>query len=114
MRALVAEFAARDMGYTGVAAFLNCSPSAARNYVHSLRDERIVVEAPGRRGESTEERTVFRLNPSAAEVDFFLTRIAAPAIFVQEARVSDQARHLPARRDPLVAALFGDAGGDQP
>lgn len=93
LRTLVAEFAARDMGYTGVAAFLNCSPSAARNYVHALVDERLIVAAPDARAASMEERTMFRLN-----------LLAAPT----------QASRTPARRDPLVAALFGDAPRGQP
>lgn len=87
LRTLIEEFAARDMGYAGVAVFLNCSPSAARNYVHALVDERILEEAPAGRAALIEERTVFRLNSRS---------LAAPA-----------------RRDPLVAALFGDARRDQ-
>jgi hypothetical protein len=89
LRALIEEFAARDMGYAGVAVFLNCSTSAARNYVHSLVDERLIEEAPAGCAASSEERTVFRLHSLAQP-------IAAPA-----------------RRDPLVAALFGDVRRDQ-
>jgi hypothetical protein len=89
LRTLIEEFTARDMGYTGVAAFLNCSPSAARNYVHALVDERIIEAAPAGCAASSEERTVFRLHSLAPPM-------AAPA-----------------RRDPLVAALFGDARRDQ-
>jgi hypothetical protein len=88
LRTLVAEFAARDMGYASVAVFLNCSSSAARNYVHALVDERIIEEAPVGRAASMEERRVFRLNSQSLAM-------AAPA-----------------RRDPLVAALFGDARRD--
>lgn len=85
LRTLIEEFAARDMGYTGVSVFLNCSPSAARNYVHALVDKRLIEAAPASCAASSEERTVFRLHSRA------------------------QPMAAPARRDPLVAALFGDA-----
>lgn len=94
LRTLVAEFAARDMGYAGVAVFLNCSPSAARNYVHALVDERLIEETSGGGASLLEERTVFRLNSNPP---------AVPA----------QAISARARRDPLVAALFGDARRNQ-
>lgn len=88
LRMLIEEFVARDMGYAGVAAFLNCSHSAARNYVHALVDERIIEAAPAGCAAASEERTVFRLHSPALPM-------AAPG-----------------RRDPLVAALFGDARRD--
>jgi hypothetical protein len=105
LRALVAEFALRDMGCVDVSLFLACSPSGARNYIKRLLDAGIV--APRRAG----VRTVYRMKPYARLAD--PPRIGAapggdrgPAIAAQAA-VGHDPQALPMMRDPLVAALFG-------
>lgn len=128
MRALVAEFAARDIGYAGAALLLDCSLTTARNYIAELLDAGLVFSLPGRPGRpggSGVERTLYRRTADPLAVHRFLAALAgsqqaannaAPQTLPDAERIhrtwraagfSLGAGHAPARRDPLVAALFG-------
>jgi hypothetical protein len=125
-RKLVAEFAARDLGYGEAGELLGCSASGARNYVNRLLDAGVV--APRRtRGADGKDLNVFRLNPDPQvaraflammerqrRVDTLAPRQAAPRTAAADAGfpaspppLCPGADDAPARRDPLVAALFG-------
>lgn len=115
-RVLVAEFAVRQMGCAAVAEVLHCSSSAARNYLHELLDGGIVTRHPI-------DRTVYCQNSDPLVAHEFLAalarlgqgkRTALPTRRVHslwnDAIVCCSSADQPARRDPLVAALFGAAG----
>ena len=134
LRALVAEFSGRDIGNSGVALFLGCSLSAARNYVSELLDAGVVASHPVRQKAGCVDRTLYRLTADPLAVHQFLAALVishgiegTPArrgaagrerapdfervhCLWREAGFSFGANHTPARRDPLVAALFGAAG----
>ena len=132
LRALVAEFAGRDIGYAGVALFLGCSLTAARNYVTELLDAGVIDPHPVRQAAGCLDRTLYRRTADPLVVHEFLAALAGthraagmPACCgtaVREAPPPDAASirrtwcvadfsrgagNAPARRDPLVAALFG-------
>ena len=130
LRALVAEFAGRDIGHAGVALFLACSLTAARNYVAELLDAGVVAALPVRQAAGCVDRTLYRRSADPLVVHAFLAALARshatgmPAwrgTAVLEAppdaerihrtwSVADFSRgaaNSTARRDPLVAALFG-------
>jgi hypothetical protein len=128
MRALVAEFSGRDIGHTGVALFLDCSLSAARNYVSELVDAGVVASHPVRQAAGCMDRRLYRLTVDPLAVHKYLAALARShgaggmAGWGEETvdePVADVARvhhnwsvagfslGAPARRDPLVAALFG-------
>jgi hypothetical protein len=127
MRTLVTELAARDIGYADVACLLGCSLTTARNYVAELLDAGLVSALLLGQGESGSERTRYRRTADPLAVHRFLAALsrplkgaedAAPQTRPDGARVhrtwlpadfSAGAHHAPARRDPLVAALFGAA-----
>lgn len=90
LRALVAEFAARDIGHAGVALFLPCSSTTARNYIAELLGAGLIIALPARQAAGGLDRTLYRRTADPLSVN--VSRRAGPA---------------PARRDPLVAALFG-------
>jgi hypothetical protein len=110
LRALVAEFALRDMGCIDVSLFLACSPSSARNYINRLLDAGIV--APRRTGGTGgRSRTMYRMKPYARLADLPCIGAAPgggrrPAIAAQAAVCRDP-QAPPMMRDPMVAALFG-------
>jgi hypothetical protein len=114
-RTLVAEFAVRRMGYIAVAELLSCSTSAARNYIQELVDRGVVAKHPI-------DRKLYCGHSDPLIADEFLaalTRLeqSGPASVPtrrvhslwDDAIVSRAGVHQPARRDPLVAALFGAA-----
>ena len=134
LRALISEFAARNMGYCGVALFLNCSESTARNYVHELIDHRVIAYPRIRAQASCVDRTVYSLNPDPLIVrQFFETLVVSESrrrhsvsagryggpgpvwsknarhvhILWDDVAIVDSAQSAPVQRDPLVAALFG-------
>lgn len=134
LRALVSEFSGRDIGSSGVALLLGCSLSAARNYVAELLDAGVVAPSPVKQKAGCVDRTLYRLNADPLAVHQFLAALArshdvdgmpalrgaverqAPPdpIHVhrqwRDAGLCFAANNAPARRDPLVAALFGAAG----
>ena len=132
LRALVAEFAGRDVGHAGVAMLLGCSLTAARNYVAELVDAGVIASLPVRQAAGCVDRTLYRGSADPLVVHAFLAALArshaagipawrgtavleAPPDFERIHRTwlaadfSFGAGHSPARRDPLVAALFGAA-----
>ena len=133
LRALVREFSGRDIGCTGAALFLDCSLSAARNYVAELLDASVVASHPVRQAAGCVDRTLYRLSADPLTVHRFLAGLARshcadetperrgaasmetppdPACVHRIWRTADFSVGIssaPARRDPLVAALFGAA-----
>lgn len=131
LRALVAEFSARDIGCAGTALFLGCSLSAARNYICELLDAAVVASLPVRQAAGCVDRTLYRLTADPLAVHEFLAGLArshgehampAPrgAASIDMSPDPESAHRTwrtadftlgvgegPARRDPLVAALFG-------
>jgi hypothetical protein len=124
IRQLVSALEAGAMGPSAAAALLDISYSAARNYLEAL------VEA-GAASNHPDRRTHVRLDPDRAVVESFLDSLAAEG---EEQRITlrrSSSRHCvnpgksylhvladdvrfplvlaqtSARRDPLVAALFG-------
>jgi hypothetical protein len=132
--ALVAAFSARDLGPAGIATLLRCSGSCARNYVTELVDAGMIKPMPAGLADRGVDKNVYRLTSNRRLVDAFLAsleacRAAAPACAPQVAdqvdghygantpgRFADRANragaNMVARRDPLVAALFGAPGRD--
>jgi hypothetical protein len=104
LRALVAAFGARDIGNAGVALLLDCSLTAARNYLAELLDAGVIDAHPVRQAAGCLDRTLYRrsADPLAAGA-FLATLVSADCV----AGLSAGAGSAPARRDPLVAALFG-------
>jgi hypothetical protein len=125
LHALVAEFGERDLGRSGVAALLGCSMSASRNYLAALSNARVVFLQPGVPASGYGDRMLYRLTADALAVHDFLAGLAGP-FGTSEANLASPPgqvrriwrdsesfvcdRAVPARRDPLVAALFGAAG----
>lgn len=132
LRALVAEFAGRDIGYAGVAVFLGCSLTAARNYVGELLDAGVIASLPVRQAAGCVDRTLYRGSADPLVVHAFLAALARSHTAAMpawrdtaEAEAPPDAERIhrtwlaadfsfgagrsPARRDPLVAALFGAA-----
>jgi hypothetical protein len=131
LRALVTALAARDMGYVSVAALLECSPTSSRQYLAQLADAGVVSYRPGRRPGSTGGGS-YRLNADPRAARVFLSTLTAADVPATKLRRTIRPRYagipggryvhvmdgdsLPrstdegrARRDPLVAALFGEA-----
>lgn len=128
LRGLVAEFAERDIGHTGVALLLGCSLSAARNYVAELLDAGVVASHPVRQAAGRMDRRLYRLTVDPLAVHSYLAALARShgdgevaewgdaavnetipeAVRIHRAwSAADFSPGAPARRDPLVAALFG-------
>lgn len=124
LRSLVVAFAARDIGRAGVAALLGCSLSASRNYLAELLDAGVVLSHAVRQSDGCGDRTLYRLSADPLAVHDFLAGLAEPdgtagpnladpqhvRRMWRDADFFLTAGHAPARRDPLVAALFGAAG----
>lgn len=120
LRALVGEFARRDLGYSGTALLLGCSLSSARNYIFELLDAEVIVAHPFRPPAGNIDRIHYQLSTDRRTVREFVAALAeSDGAATQTDRQRDPCagdnfnfgRSLldaPARRDPLVAALFGD------
>ncbi|MDP3670435.1 MAG: hypothetical protein WA191_21950 [Telluria sp.] len=131
LRALVAMFSEREIGYVEVARLLTCSASAARNYIFELMDAGVVSLSPNRGPAGGLDRSVYRISADRRIVDEFQAGLEKP-LSCKGSRTTSALRHcdeapdaLPvrtgaqsipcaldtstpaARRDPLVAALFG-------
>jgi hypothetical protein len=118
LRKLVDELSRQDLSRVGAAALLGCSISASRNYLIELMDAGVVSMHPLRHRECP----LYQLNPDPFAVQDFLAGLAEaqqPAAPHPDAdghparqvwRTADfllRPGMPPARRDPLVAALFG-------
>jgi predicted transcriptional regulator len=131
LRALIDALALSHMDVEAIAELLGCSGSAVRNYLLELTDARVVhgpERTPSRAGERGK---LYRLSQDAGLVEQYLARLSvhhpsrALASLREEAgkcRSLADARYFhfnfldrslndcgrpEARRDPLVAALFG-------
>ena len=78
---LAVAFEERDMGQLEVAALLECSASSARNYLFELLDAGVIRRLP----EVERGKPVYRSSGDGGAAAYLVV----------------------ARRDPLVAALFG-------
>jgi hypothetical protein len=134
LRGLIVELVARHMDIAEMSKFLACSQSAVRNYVHELTDAAVVVAPDGVRSMNGRLDKRYRLSMDRQSVERFLNGLSEN---VRDRRISTrrkaqvpmslaQARYFhiclhdsggggehanaKARRDPLVAALFGAAG----
>ena len=124
---LVAELALRDMNHADVARFLPCSLSAARAYMHDLLDAAVVSLAFSSMGKVNMDSAIYRLCANRLIVKDLLDsrvydRISSRANLQREAAPGTRHVHIlsddvkfdvkicnfPVRRDPLVAALFGE------
>jgi hypothetical protein len=115
LRKLVEELSRQDLSRVAAAAQLGCSISASRNYLIELMDAGVVSLDPLRK---RRECPLYQLNPDSFVVQDFLAGLDE----TQQPAASNPARQVwrsadfllrpgtpPARRDPLVAALFGAA-----
>ncbi len=121
LRILVEAFQQRDIGFLGIATLLGCSVAAARGYVHTLLTRGVIVASPVPRAPDSVDKRVFRGSGDEALIDQYLStleentartlRKAAPGgertIVLIDRRLVGSAGYSSARRDPLVAALFG-------
>lgn len=78
LHALIAELKVRNTGYGAVALFLPCSSSAARNYMHELRDAGVVGSALIRQGAGCIDKMAYHLNPDPALAQNFWPRSMHP------------------------------------
>ena len=79
MRALIAEFGARDMATDEVCAFLGFSPSGTRKYLQDLRAAFLVEVAHHvERHNSHVPMPIYRLTADKDRVTHFLQLLAAP------------------------------------
>ncbi|WP_119810054.1 hypothetical protein [Massilia cavernae] len=108
LRALVEEFGKRDLGCAAAALFLSCSFSSARNYIVELLDAGVLAAHPVRQGAGCLDRTLYQLTADRLARQRFLATLAES----DDAGFSFGPGDRPARRDPLVAALFGAPGSD--
>lgn len=128
LRALIGELSARDMHTAAVAVFLECSHTAARNYLNELLEASVIS---WRRSPDPSMRSGYRLNGDTGLVQNFLAGLTLPRIanMKRESKPATEAQsfgprhfhiiaddrflgvratHVLVRRDPLVAALFGN------
>lgn len=120
MRTLVAEFSVRDLGYGGVALLLDCSSSAARNYICELLDAGLITSHQIRLAAGCVDRTRFRLTDDPGLVRHFLAGLGKSQggdgnsrrvhRALDYSNSSSDVDDTQARRDPLVTALFGAPG----
>ncbi|NIA56967.1 hypothetical protein HAV22_25410 [Massilia sp. TW-1] len=123
LRTLVHELALRDIGCAGVSKLLVCSASASRYYLAELRGAGLVALRKARHDSDACDRNVYTLCADPAAVRHFLDGLTEPAPTTglrrkDCAQVDRRWRSVDpaggetgsaARRDPLVAALFGTA-----
>lgn len=128
LNALLSELAARDISHLDVVRFFGCSLSAARNYMRELRDAAVVTLETSAERKTSIDHERYRLSPNARLVKDFMDaqyshRILAAGrlprrdipsgsrhfhILADDVKYAVKICNLPARRDPLVAALFGE------
>jgi hypothetical protein len=137
LKSLAAELATREMQADDVCAHLKMSPSGARKYIADLRAAGVMVLA--RHVDATPTyigKAAYRLVSDQVLVSEFLgqieqhkhqPRIPAPPvralpvmpgrnfhIMADDTHYAVRINRQPAMRDPLVAALFGQAGEVRP
>lgn len=128
LTALMAAFSANDLRQADVAALLKCSAGSARNYVIDLMDAGVIAPSSDYQVARGTFQLRYRLSSDAFIVDEFREALANPRqsnitraasvkknvhlawrspAGVEGADQPHSIRHVIARRDPLVAALFG-------
>ena len=137
-KALIAEFATREMLSVEICFFLGFSPSGTRKYVRILRNAGVIELARHIGGTASYiGKPVFRLSDDQGVVNAFIATLSEPRVAVQHRAVppaaKDRKPEVPGRhlhimgddvpysvrawrgtptRDPLVEAFFGPAGAE--
>lgn len=130
--ALLAELSIRDMDLLAMSFLLNCSQSAVRNYTFELLSAGVIVAFPSKRTSAGGSKD-YRLSADTRIVENFLSNLGEPRrgdiisakhsrqlhktladaryfhIMWNDMNGSFEVNGAHARRDPLVAALFGVA-----
>lgn len=120
LQMLLAEFAARAMDATAVAELLQCSSTSAYQYLNMLFDNSVIEFCRDAGDPANPWRKMYRLSPDPQHARHFQAKLVDPALH-RTAAVQARSRRMvhmvgqasviepaaPARRDPLVAALFG-------
>jgi hypothetical protein len=123
LHTVMLEFTRRDVGPACVSELLGCSLSASRYYLATLLEAGLVAPKPVRSQTAHGKGRPFTLSADAAAVrDFFDGLAASPGSAGPGCCNGGHVRRVwhganywrsparpPARRDPLVAALFGAA-----
>lgn len=128
LKTLLSELAVRDLNHFDVARLFECSLSAARNYMRELRDAAVVILPTAAVGKSKLDEARYQLSPHVWLVQDFIdakyygsvlaagrpqrcASASAPRhfhILADDVKHAVKINNCPARRDPLVAALFGE------
>ena len=137
-KALIAEFATREMIVDEVCFLLGFSPSGARKYIKTLRNAGVIELARYIGGTASYiGKPSFQLSDDQGVVDAFIATLSEPRVAAQRSTVppaaKDRKPEVPGRhlhimgddvpysvrawrgtptRDPLVAAFFGPAGAE--
>ncbi len=129
LQSLLDELCRRDLDVTAAASFLLCSPSTARNYLCQLRAAGVACQLPPVQADR-HDGLCFRATSDRAQIGYFLEqletarrgdtvtirkppsgalRVGGVSFHILEDDVKFALRlsRTKARRDPLVAALFG-------
>lgn len=128
IRRLIRALANRSMHLGDIVGLLKIKPSKARNYLHYLCDENVIeLDCLAAGPDSRVDRTVYRLSSEPQRIATFLIQLNTAMnnnqyqthhynAFTQQlhylrgdAPRTSRVKRTPARRDPLVAALFGPA-----
>ena len=116
---LIDQFQSRDIGYGGAAELLRCSPARARQYLHELLSNEIILQSPRMMAQDSLDQRGFCLNPQQAIVRRFVAELRGQAGSVAPSRNDIALEHngrvegaqREVWRDPLIVALFGPAPG---
>ncbi|MFS2136240.1 hypothetical protein [Duganella sp. Dugasp56] len=131
LQALLAELSRRDLDVAAAASFLRCSPSTARSCLYELRAAEVACQLPSTQV-AQHDCLCFRATSDPTQIGYFLELLEAArlgdTVTVRKApsralRSGGSSFHIlgddvkfalrlsraKARRDPLVAALFGGA-----
>jgi hypothetical protein len=116
---LIDQFHSRDVGYKGAAQMLRCSPARARQYLHELLNNGIIMKCLHMMPQDSPDERGFCLNPEPDVVRRFVAELGAQvesqssAVRVCVPEHNDSAKSIEREvwRDPLVIALFGPAPG---
>jgi hypothetical protein len=116
---LIDQLQTRDIGYAGAAELLRCSRSRARQYLHELLSNDIILHSPRMMAQDSPDERGLCLNPHQTIVRRFVAELRGQAGSAASPR-NDVAREHSSPveptqrdvwRDPLIVALFGPAPG---
>jgi hypothetical protein len=137
LRIIIDTIATVEMDIDDICALLQFSPSGGRKYIQELRGAGVIDLARYVGGTATYiGRPHYRLSPDQSLVSAFIAqldpKVPAPPrkpagkslqpvtpgssihLMTDDTHFSVRVNRMPAVRDPLVAALFGDAGMASP